>query len=138
MLCGSSLWCHGLVCSVGLWYFLILITCFLPTRESDVYQEKCINRNMCCIMFICDLGSSPHDIVSPDAFFTTDMTGKAISKVTFKNIPSTDIVACFKVMPRSQVNIFLNCRTNDRYLRNEFNFWNVHGIMNTLGLVQSK
>ena len=24
------------------------------------------------------------------------------------------------------------------YLRNEFNFWNVHGIMNTLGLVQSK
>ena len=24
------------------------------------------------------------------------------------------------------------------YLRNEFNFWNVHGIMNTLGLLQSK
>ena len=24
------------------------------------------------------------------------------------------------------------------YLRNEFNFWNVHGIMNTSGLVQSK
>ena len=23
-------------------------------------------------------------------------------------------------------------------LRNEFNFWNVHGIMNTLGLLQSK
>ena len=23
------------------------------------------------------------------------------------------------------------------YLRNEFNFWNVHGIMNTSGLVQS-
>ena len=23
-------------------------------------------------------------------------------------------------------------------LRNEFNFWNVHGIMNTSGLVQSK
>ena len=23
------------------------------------------------------------------------------------------------------------------YLRNEFNFWNVHGIMNTLGLLQS-
>ena len=24
------------------------------------------------------------------------------------------------------------------HVRNEFNFWNVHGIMNTLGLVQSK
>ena len=24
------------------------------------------------------------------------------------------------------------------HLRNEFNFWNVHGIMNTSGLVQSK
>ena len=26
----------------------------------------------------------------------------------------------------------------DSLLRNEFNFWNVHGIMNTSGLVQSK
>ena len=25
-----------------------------------------------------------------------------------------------------------------KHLRNEFNFWNVHGIMNTLGLLQSK
>ena len=25
-----------------------------------------------------------------------------------------------------------------KHLRNEFNFWNVHGIMNTSGLVQSK
>ena len=24
------------------------------------------------------------------------------------------------------------------YLRDEFNFWNVHGIMNTQGLLQSK
>ena len=24
------------------------------------------------------------------------------------------------------------------FLRNEFDFWNVHGIMNTLGLLQSK
>ena len=24
------------------------------------------------------------------------------------------------------------------YLSNEFNFWNVHGIMNTSGLLQSK
>ena len=25
-----------------------------------------------------------------------------------------------------------------KYLRNEFDFWNVHGIMNTSGLLQSK
>ena len=25
-----------------------------------------------------------------------------------------------------------------RYLTNEFNFWNAHGIMNTSGLLQSK
>ena len=25
-----------------------------------------------------------------------------------------------------------------KHLRNEFNFWNVHGIMNTSGLLQSK
>ena len=33
---------------------------------------------------------------------------------------------------RKKYNIFEN------YLRNEFKFWNVHGIMNTSGLVQSK
>ena len=27
---------------------------------------------------------------------------------------------------------------NCEYLRNEFNFWNVHGVINTLGLLQSK
>ena len=32
-----------------------------------------------------------------------------------------------------------NCETlTIQLLRNEFNFWNVHGIMNTSGLVQSK
>ena len=33
-------------------------------------------------------------------------------------------------------NISRTCSTVD--LRNEFNFWNVHGTMNTSGLVQSK
>ena len=31
------------------------------------------------------------------------MTGKALSKVTFGDIPANDVVVCFKVMPRSQV-----------------------------------
>ena len=30
------------------------------------------------------------------------------------------------------------CHTHLLCLRNEFNFWNVHGIMNTSGLLQSK
>ena len=37
------------------------------------------------------------------------------------------------------VNLFnLNHTVHSIYLRNEFDFWNVHGIMNTLGLMQSK
>ena len=29
-------------------------------------------------------------------------------------------------------------KKHDNYLRNKFNFWSVHGIMNPSGLVQSK
>ena len=28
MLCGSSWWCHGLVCVVWLWYFLVELACY--------------------------------------------------------------------------------------------------------------
>ena len=35
------------------------------------------------------------------------------------------------------INIF-NGMNALKYLRNEFNFWNVHGIMNTSGLLQRK
>ena len=35
------------------------------------------------------------------------MTGKALSKVTFSNIPTNDVIACFKVMPRAQVLLLL-------------------------------
>ena len=56
---------------------------------------------------ICDLfsllGPTPQDFVTPDTFATKDMTGKALSKATFRNIPANDVIACFKVMPRSQV-----------------------------------
>ena len=33
---------------------------------------------------------------------------------------------------------YLGVWFSSNYLRNEFNFWNVHGIMNTLGILQSK
>ena len=38
------------------------------------------------------------------------------------------------------LNIWSRCKkqTFSGHLRNEFNFWNVHGMMNTLGLLQSK
>ena len=29
LLCGSSLWCHGFICSLWLWYFLIILTYYL-------------------------------------------------------------------------------------------------------------
>ena len=28
LFCSSTSWCRGFVCSVGLWYFLIILTCF--------------------------------------------------------------------------------------------------------------
>ena len=48
-------------------------------------------------------GPSAQDFLTPDAFFATDMTGKCLSKATFGDIPANDVIACFKVMPRSQV-----------------------------------
>ena len=39
----------------------------------------------------------------------------------------------------SNVKVHLKTRSgNVNYLRNEFNFWKVHGIMNTSGLLQRK
>ena len=36
LLCGSSSWCHGFVCSLWLWYFLIILTyCFYINRPKD-------------------------------------------------------------------------------------------------------
>ena len=34
--------------------------------------------------------------------------------------------------------LYSKCSFGEVYLRNEFNFKNVHGIMNTSGLLQSK
>ena len=48
-------------------------------------------------------GPTPQDVVTVDAFYTTDMNGKCLSKATFKAFSATDMVACYKVMPRSQV-----------------------------------
>lgn len=36
-------------------------------------------------------------------FWNTDMTGKVLYKATFKDLGQHKKVACFKVMPRSQV-----------------------------------
>ena len=49
-----------------------------------------------------------------------------------------------KMDERSEIILEVGSWENDMtifdrdYLRNEFNFWKVHGIMNTSGLVQSK
>ena len=36
------------------------------------------------------------------------------------------------------INRPIKCQCGQVYLRNAFNFWSVHGIMNTLGLLQNK
>ena len=45
-------------------------------------------------------------------------------------------------MPKLSKNViiwfFIWVKSHGLLLRNELNFWNVHGIMNTSGLLQSK
>ena len=46
LLCGSSSWCHRFVCSLWLWYFLIILTIFgwrtFEQRWADVRQCKIV------------------------------------------------------------------------------------------------
>ena len=35
LLCGSSLWCHGFVCSFWLWYFLIILTYYFWPQTKN-------------------------------------------------------------------------------------------------------
>ena len=45
LLCGSSLWCHGFVCSLWLWYFLIILTnCF---SVQVVFKPACKKLSWC-------------------------------------------------------------------------------------------
>ena len=39
---------------------------------------------------------------------------------------------------RHAVSQNISCVVNSRYLRNNVDFWSVHGIMNSSGLLQSK
>ena len=34
LLCGSFLWCHGFVCNLGLWYFLIMLNIFVDEQVT--------------------------------------------------------------------------------------------------------
>ena len=52
-----------------------------------------------------------------------------LAELTF-SLPFTTKVICYVVCCFAS-------HIKQIYLRNEFNFWNVHGIMNTSGLLQS-
>lgn len=54
-------------------------------------------------MYTFVIGPTEADAVNVDTFWQTDMTGKVLHKATFKDFDPSDAVACFKVMPRSQV-----------------------------------
>ena len=43
-LCGSSLWCHGFVCGLWLWYFLIILTIF-ATKRAELFIS-CLFENL--------------------------------------------------------------------------------------------
>ena len=57
MFCGYSSRCRGLVCSVWLWNFLIILTCFFVIKVHDVLITKTIFfEQIVCHGFVCSLG----------------------------------------------------------------------------------
>ena len=46
LFCGSSSWCHGLVCSVWMWYFLIIFTYFYEKLPANYLLWE-INITVC-------------------------------------------------------------------------------------------
>lgn len=67
------------------------------------------------MIIIFDLGPNESDGVSVEDFWKMDMTGKVLYKATFNDLGGNKHVACFKVMPRSQVSI--QCPNHTIYVK---------------------
>ena len=63
MFCGSSSWCRGLVCSVLLWYFLIILTYFSDWSKLSPHSSF-MALKLCCHFPIGILGQVWYLIVS--------------------------------------------------------------------------
>ena len=93
-----------------LYIFFLLVDTFNLITSFVITMLECsvVGEVLYCYCIVYKiLGPTPQDVVTPDAFLSIDMTEKALSKATFDNIPGNDVVACFKVMPRSQLFIKL-------------------------------
>ena len=53
LLCGSSSRCHGFVCSLWLWYFLIILTIFKPDQACFVDYKTTTNKEPYLSKFFC-------------------------------------------------------------------------------------
>ncbi|KAL4225427.1 hypothetical protein ACF0H5_016117 [Mactra antiquata] len=85
----------------GTWAGNLMMKNKYPSFPSDVFNI------MTVLGASLTTGQTAPEVISCDAFFKTDMTGKCLSKATFKGFGANDIVACFKVMPRSQNSLAL-------------------------------
>jgi len=90
---------------------------------------------MACITAFPRAGQTPADVLTVDEFFHADMTGKVLSKVTFQGFQQNEVVACFKVMPRSQVTIIIHsvvvvCNNGDGGMgNNDIDYYYDDGLM---------
>ncbi|KAL4225423.1 hypothetical protein ACF0H5_016113 [Mactra antiquata] len=103
----------------GTWAGNLMMKNKYPSFPSDVFNI------MTVLGATLTIGQTAQDVVSCDDFFKTDMTGKCLSKATFKEFGANDIVACFKVMPRSQNSLAL---VNGAF---RFSIDKIHGHMVT-------
>ena len=51
LLCGSSRWCHGFVCSLWLWYILIILAILL-VLEDGIYMLWYMGPLVCCLLIV--------------------------------------------------------------------------------------
>ena len=65
------------------------------------------------------------------------MSLSLISKQFFIKLLQTEQVSAVQSLYNTYVwvHMFIGTILQRNYLRNEFNFWNVHGLMNTSGLL---
>ncbi|WAR19141.1 XDH-like protein, partial [Mya arenaria] len=85
----------------GTWAGNLMMKNKYPSFPSDVFNI------MTVLGAKLTVGQTPQDVLTADAFFKADMTGKVLSKATFQKFGTNDVVVCFKVMPRSQNSLAL-------------------------------
>ena len=62
---------------------------------------------------------------------------KFLSLIYLQTLKSNNWFATLIYVSKKKTEQLFDCMLKTAYLRNELNFWDVHGIMNTSGLLQN-